>query len=42
MDIKATNLKDLLKEYNDAFQKKRNRLMDLHKFLNRKQKDRKL
>ena len=38
-DIKATNLKDLLKECNDAFQKKRNRLMDRHKLLNRKQKD---
>ena len=39
MDIKAINLKDLLKECNDAFQKKRNRLMDRHKFLNRKQRE---
>ena len=39
MDIKATKLKDLLKECQDAFQKKRNRLMDRHKFLNRKQKE---
>ena len=39
MDIKTTTLKDLLKECNEAFQKKRNRLMDRHKFLNRKQKD---
>ena len=39
MDIKTTKLNDLLKECNDAFQKKRNRLMDRHKFLNRKQKE---
>ena len=39
MDMKAINLKDLLKECNDVFQKKRNRLMDRHKFLNRKQRD---
>ena len=39
MYIKATTLKGLLKEWNEAFQKKRNRLMDRHKFLNRKQKD---
>ena len=39
MDIKATKLKDLLKECQDAFQKKRNRLTDRHKFLNRKQKE---
>ena len=39
MDIKAINLKDLLKECNDAFQKKRNRLRYRHKFLNRKQRD---
>ena len=39
MDIKATKLEDLLKECHDAFQKKRNRLMDRHKFLNRKQKE---
>ena len=39
MDIKAINIKDLLKECTDAFHKKRNRLMDRHKFLNRKQKD---
>ena len=39
MDINATNLKDLLKECNDAIQKKRNRLMNGHKFLNRKQRD---
>ena len=40
MDIQTTNLKDLLKECNDAFQKKKpNRLMDREQFLNRKQKD---
>ena len=39
MDIKATKIKVLLKECQDAFQKKRNRLMDRHKFLNRKQNE---
>ena len=39
MNIKTTKLNDLLKGCNDAFQKKRNRLMDRHKFLNRKQKE---
>ena len=39
MDIKTTKLEDLLKECHEAFQKKRNRLMDRHKFFNRKQKE---
>ena len=39
MDIKATKLEDLLREYNEAFQKRSNRLMDCHKILNREQKD---
>ena len=39
MEIKTTKFNDLLKECNDAFQEKRNRLMDRHKFLNRKQKE---
>ena len=39
MDIKAITLKHLLKECNQAFPKKRNRLMERHKLLNRKQKD---
>ena len=39
MDIKATKLKDLLKKFHDAFQKKRNKLMNPHEFLNRKQKE---
>ena len=34
MDIKTTKLKDLLQECNVAFHKKRNGLMDRHKFLN--------
>ena len=39
MDIKTTKLKDLLQECNNAFQKKRVRLMDRIKFLNRKQNE---
>ena len=37
MDVKKITLKELLKEANDAFLKKKNRLLDRHKFLNRKQ-----
>ena len=36
MDIKTMNLDELLKECQDAFHKKPNRLMDRHKFFNRK------
>ena len=39
LDIKTISLKDLLKEANGAFLKKKNRLMDRHKFLNRKQQE---
>ena len=36
MDIKTMNLNDSMKKCQDAFQKKRNKLMDRHKFLNSK------
>ena len=39
LDFKKMVLKDLLKECNEAFLKKKNRLMDKHIFLNGKQKD---
>ena len=35
-DIKATSLKDLLKECNEASQKTRNRLIDRHKSQNKR------
>ena len=39
LDIKTARLKDLLKEASEAFLKKKNRLLDRHKVLNRKQKE---
>ena len=39
MDIKTTKFNDLLKECNDAFQNKRKKLIDRHKFVSKKQKE---